>query len=54
MLKNILEKIKKSDYKEIEWNGWEVYASFHSLERNLQRFELSYKVFEKILKEWSG
>ena len=51
MLKNVLEKIKKSDYKELKWNEWEVYASFHSLEINLQRFELSYEVFEKILKE---
>ena len=51
MLKNIIEKIKKTDYKELEWNGWEVYSSSHSLERNLQRFNLSYDIFEKILKE---
>ena len=50
MLKNIIEKIKKTDYKELEWNGWEVYSSSHSLERNLQRFNLSYDIFEKILK----
>ena len=51
MLKFILEKINDTDYKELEFDNLEVYSSRHSLERNLQRFNLDYKIFETILKE---
>jgi len=51
MLKKILEGIKNTDYKELEYNGWEIYSSSHGLERDLQRVKLSPVKFNKILKE---
>jgi len=51
MIKKILEEIKKTDYIELEFNDWKIYSSKHSLERNLQRFNLSYDKFESLLKK---
>jgi len=51
MLKKILEGIRNTDYKELEYNGWEIYSSNHGLERDLQRVKLSPNDFDKILKE---
>jgi hypothetical protein len=51
MLKELLEEIKNTDYKELEYNGWEVYYSKHSLERDLERVKLPPKKFENLVKK---
>jgi len=51
MLKEFLEEIRNIDYKKLEYNGWEIYSSKHSLERDLQRVKISPKDFDNLLKK---
>jgi len=51
MLKELLEEIKNNDYKILTYNKWEVYYSSHSIDRDLERVNLSPDEFEKLLKK---